>query len=190
MIAYLAGNVIAKQDRSLVLDVRGVGYLVHVTRGLAEKVQESQELKLYTHTNVREDDLSLFGFALPAEWQFFKLLLTVSGIGPKSALEILNAPISKIRQAIAKKDVVTLTNIPGIGKKTAERICVDLQGKVKSELLEENSLVEDSHEEREDIVQALVSLGYHRQQVLQGLKKIPTEIAGEEAIIKYFLQNI
>ena len=190
MIAYLSGRILAKQERSLVLTVSGVGYLVYVTRGLAEKAKEGDDLKLFTHTNVREDDLSLFGFATQDEWQFFKLLLTVSGIGPKSALEILNAPLPKIRQAIAKKDVATLTNVPGIGKKTAERIIVDLQGKVKLELLEENGAPGDSHEGREDIVQALVSLGYHRQQVLQGLKKIPTEVSGEEAVIKYFLQNI
>ncbi len=193
MIAYLSGTVLSKQPRNLVLDVHGVGYLVYVPRGLLEKTTEGQPLTLHIHTNVREDDLSLFGFSTQDEWNFFKLLLTVSGIGPKSALEILNAPYAKVRNAIAQKDVAHLTQIPGIGKKTAERIIVDLQGKIKVELMVGETaapLSSSELHEREDLVHALVSLGYHRQQVVQGLKKIPQELSGDEAIIKYFLQNI
>ncbi|MEK7523588.1 MAG: Holliday junction branch migration protein RuvA [Patescibacteria group bacterium] len=187
MIAFLSGTVLSKQDRTLVLNVNGVGYLVFATKGLLEKTPIGQELALHIHTNVREDDLSLYGFFTHEEWQFFRLLLTVSGIGPKSALEILNAPLKEVRQAIAKKDEVFLTRIPGIGRKTAQRMIVDLQGKIKEEILEE-STQPGSH--NDDIVQALIALGYHRQHVLQGLKKIPAEINNEEAIIKYFLQNI
>lgn len=187
MIAYLSGTVISKQEKTLVLDVNGVGYLVHATRDFIGKTNDGNELKLYIHTNVREDNISLYGFKTPEEWQFFRLLLTVSGVGPKSALEILNAPLPKVRQAIAKKDASFLTRIPGIGTKTAERIIVDLQGKVKEEILEEEGV---SDKQSEDIIQALVSLGYNRQHVINGLKKIPANIEGEEAIIKYFLQNI
>jgi len=188
MIASLKGNITSKQEKYIVVHVGGVGYLVNVSRTLLEKISEGQEIALAIHTQVREDDISLYGFLTQEEWHFFRLLLTVSGIGPKSALEILNAPLSKIKQAIAKKDTDALTLINGIGKKTAQRIIVDLQGKVKEQLMEE----ETSPSEKitgEDIVQALISLGYHRHQVLTGLKKIPTEISGEEAIIKYFLQN-
>ena len=189
MIAYLNGTILTKQEKSLVLDVNGVGYLIHATKGLLERLNAGDKMAFHIYTNVREDDISLYGFQSEDEWKFFKLLLTVSGIGPKSALEILNAPIANVRQAIAQKDAVRLTQIPGIGKKTAERIIVDLQGKVKVELMEEETGT-SSHHAREDIVQALVSLGYHRQQVTQGLKKIPPEVSGDEAIIKYFLQNI
>lgn len=189
MIAYLTGTVLSKQERTIVLMVNGTGYLVYVTKGTREKCSVGTPLDLYIHTNVREDDLSLFGFESEHAWSFFRLLLTVSGVGPKSALEILNAPISKIQTAIAKKDVAVLVQIPGIGRKTAERIIVDLQGKMKEAELEE--AVDGQETPRhDDIVEALISLGYHRQQVLQGLKKIPDEISGEEAIIKYFLQNI
>lgn len=187
MIAYLSGKILAKQERTLVLNVNGTGYLVYVTRGLNEKVGEGETIELYIHTNVREDDISLYGFLSEDEWNFFRLLLTVSGVGPKSALEILNTPINKVRNAIAKKDATFLTQIPGIGEKTAQRIIVDLQGKIKEELLEETA---PNREVRDDIMQALITLGYHRQQVVQGLRKIPAEIEGEEAIIKYFLQNV
>lgn len=187
MIAHLAGTIRSKQDRTLVLNVNGVGYLVHVPRGLLEKVLPGDDFELHIHTNVREDNISLYGFATHEEWQTFRLLLTVSGIGPKSALEILNAPLARVRQSIAKKDVAFLTQIPGIGKKTAERICIDLQGKIKEDLLMEETA---SGGPGEDIIQALVALGYHRQKVVEGLKKIPQELGSEEAIIKYFLQNI
>lgn len=188
MFAFLSGKVLHKQEKTLILDVNNTGYLIHATRGLLEKTNEGDELRLYIHTNVREDDISLYGFSSQDEWMFFRLLLTVSGIGPKSALEILNAPIGKVRQAIAKRDATFLTQIQGIGRKTAERIIVDLQGKIKEEILEDS--VEENSGKNEDVVQALISLGYSRQHVLNGLKNIPEEVAGEEAIIKYFLRNI
>lgn len=189
MIASLSGTILSKQDRTIVLDVNGIGYLVHIPRPLEVAIETGQKLFLFIHTNVREDDISLFGFSTEEEWKFFKLLLTVSGVGPKSALEILGVPLGKIRSAIAKKDVLPLTAISGIGKKTAERIIVDLHGKMKEDLLEED-IEERATPVTEDIIQALVSLGYRRHQVLEGLKKIPAEISQEEAIIKYFLQNI
>ena len=187
MIAHLSGTVKSKQNRNLVLDVGGVGYLVNVTHGLLEKTQENEALDLYVHTHVREDDISLYGLATAEQWHFFELLLTVSGIGPRSALEILNAPLTKVKQAIAEKDVAYLTTIQGIGKKTAQRIIVDLQSKTKETLvMEELEKIPTS----DDIISALMSLGYHRQQVLHGLKKVPPGITDEKTIIKYFLQNI
>ncbi|MBI4994056.1 Holliday junction branch migration protein RuvA [Candidatus Peregrinibacteria bacterium] len=189
MIAFLSGIVISKQDRTIILNVSGTGYLIYVTRNLLEKIHPAtrgEKLELYIHTNVREDDISLYGFSNKDEWQFFKLLLTVSGVGPKSALEILNMPMPRVKTAIAKKDAVFLSTIPGIGKKTSERIIVDLQGKVKEELFEEQSSVPV----REDIVQALISLGYSRAHVVQNLKKIPPSLNSDEEIIKYLLQNV
>lgn len=187
MISYLSGTIQEKDEKNLTLNVNGVGYLVAAAKNLLEKLQYGELIELYIHTHVREDAISLYGFQTKEELQFFELLLTVSGVGPKSALEMLNSPISKTRQAIASKNAAYLTQIPGIGKKTAERIIVDLQGKIKEDiLLEEN---EEQNVANEDIVRALIALGYHRQQVTQGLQKIPSEITGEEAIIKHFLQN-
>jgi Holliday junction DNA helicase RuvA len=189
MFAHLKGKIHLKQEKNIILTVNDVGYLVTLTRGLLENINEGDEISLFIYTNVREDDISLFGFKTKEEWQFFKLLLTVSGIGPKSAMEILNAPTARVRQAIAKRDAAYLTQIQGIGKKTAERIIVDLQGKIKEEVLEEEA-IGSGRATSDEIVQALVALGYHRHQVVQGLKKIPEAVEGEEAIIKYFLQNI
>lgn len=190
MIAYLSGRVISKEERSIVLDVSGVGYFVFVPRRFSESVSEEQPVKLFIYTHVREDELSLFGMSTREEGSFFKLLITVSGVGPRLALDIMNAPMKNVRQAIAKKDVAYLTTIPGIGKKTAERIIVDLEGKMKAETLMDASDEGGDIPQQEDIVNALLSLGYHRQQVLQGLKRVPSEVKGEEAIIKYFLQNV
>lgn len=188
MYAFLSGKIHLKQEKNIILTVNNVGYLVTLTRGLLETINEGQEISLFIYTNVREDDISLFGFKTKEEWQFFKLLLTVSGIGPKSAMEILNAPAARTRQAIAKREAAYLTNIPGIGKKTAERIIVDLQGKIKEEILEEEHPA-NGNSVSEDIIQALIALGYNRQQVVNRLKRVPTEVKGEELIIKYFLQN-
>ena len=190
MFAHLKGKIHLKQEKNIILSVNDVGYLVTLTRGLLDSISEGCEISLFIYTNVREDDISLYGFKTKEEWQFFKLLLTVSGIGPKSAMEICNAPLAHVRQAIAKRDAVYLTQIQGIGKKTAERIIVDLQGKIKEEVLEEEAIASGHANASDEIVQALVALGYHRQQVVQGLKKIPEAVEGEEAIIKYFLQNI
>lgn len=187
MIAYLSGKIAGKYEKTVVVDVNGVGYCVRAARGLIEKIQIGQQAELHIHTHVREDDISLYGFLSREELQFFEMLLSVSGVGPKLALEILNSPMAKVRQAIAKREAAYLTQIPGIGKKTAERIIVDLQGKIEKNFLQDGF---NKPVGNEDIVQALISLGYHRQQVLQGLKEVPSEVADAEAIIKYFLQNI
>lgn len=187
MIAYISGNIIGKKERTVVVEVNGIGYLVFVTRSFNESIQLGEKTSLHIHTHVREDAISLYGFAAQEELAFFELLLSVSGVGPKYALEISNYPLAKVKQAIATKETAYLTKIPGIGRKTAERIIVDLQGKIKEDILVGNA---ETTAGSEEIVQALMSLGYHRNQVMQGLKKIPHEIEGEEAVIKYFLQNI
>ncbi|MBI2453693.1 Holliday junction branch migration protein RuvA [Candidatus Peregrinibacteria bacterium] len=187
MFASLSGTVLSKQDRTLILDIHGVGYMLNVARSSLENISVGESLRFFVHTNVREDDISLYGFRTEQEWQLFRLLL----VGPKSAREILNAPIGRVRQAIAAKDVAFLTSIRGIGRKTAERIMIDLEGKVKEEISLESAAGSESGAQpaKEDLIDALVSLGYQRQRVLEGLKKIPREISGDEAIIKYFLQN-
>ena len=145
MIAFIEGTILAKHERSAVINVNGIGYLVFIPRPLLESINEGGEMQLFIHTNVREDDISLYGFPAQDQWQMFKLLLSVSGVGPKSAMEILSAPLQKIAQAIAKKDGAFLTRIPGIGKKTAERIIIDLEGKVKTELMEDDGAPSSRH---------------------------------------------
>lgn len=188
MIAHLKGTIIAKQPRALVVDVHGVGYLVHTSRTLLESKSSGENVSLFIHMHVREDDLSLYGFSTSQELDFFKLLLSVSGIGPRSALELMNLPLIHLKQAIVKKDLAYLTHVPGIGRKTAERICVDLSSKIELEGIEEIS-TESGAPMSGDIIDALVSLGFTRQHVVVGLKKVPASLTGAEEIIKYFLQN-
>lgn len=191
MIGYISGTVINKQERAIIVDVNGVGYQVFIDKNTLEKVSNGDAIQLHIHTHVREDEISLYGFPSQNEWQLFKLLISVSGIGPKSALEILKAPYEKVCIAIATKNIPFLTQIQGIGKKTAERLIVDLQNKVQqiSTSSDKMEVTNDELTSREDLVDALISLGYKRQQVILGLHKVPSEIAGDEAIIKYFLQN-
>lgn len=187
MFSFLSGTIHSTHDRNITLLVNNIGYLVNVTREMLEKSRAGDPIELFIYTNVREDELSLYGFPTEDQWRFFKQLLTVSGVGPRSAMEILNAPLSQVKRAIAQKDSAWLTRTPGIGRKTAERIIVDLSAKIKDELLVEDTT--QPLESREEIIQALINMGYQRQRVVAGLKQIPQEITGEEAVIKYFLQH-
>lgn len=189
MIGYLKGTLLSKREKTILLDVAHVGYEVHAPRGLIEKLTLGTEYAFYIHTNVREDDLSLFGLPTEREMTIFKMLISVSGIGPRTGLEMLNAPLENLQNAIAHKDLAYLTKLPGIGKKTAERICVDLSTKIME--VGEASLNYKKmtvHETNDELIHALTTLGYKRTHVIQGLKRIPADITEEEAVIKYFLQ--
>lgn len=190
MIGYLKGTILSKREKTLLLDVGNVGYEVFVPRSKLEKLALGETIALYIHTNVREDDISLFGVSTEQEMSLLKLLITVSGIGPRVALEILTAPIADVQNAIAHKDTAYLTRIPGIGKKIAERMCVEISSKVMELAPVGLNYTKQSEDmENMELVDALMSLGYKRTHVINGLKKIPSEVKGEEAIIKYFLQH-
>jgi holliday junction DNA helicase RuvA len=131
MIASLRGQVVARRLDGVVLDVNGVGYLVQATVRALRKAQGRGEVTLDTYLHVREDVLQLYGFAEPAERELFELLLSVSGVGPKVALAIVsNSTPSDLRRAIALEDETRFVAIPGIGKKTAQRILLELREKL------------------------------------------------------------
>jgi len=119
MIAYLKGKIIQKNKQSLVIANDFIGYEAHVSKPLHEQSEIGQTLELYIYTKVREDEISLYGFADTDEMQFFKDLISVNGIGPKIALEILSNNIEQIKTAIIQENVAFLSKIPGIGKKTS-----------------------------------------------------------------------
>ena len=132
MIAFLTGKVVARAATYALLDVGGVGFrLAMSTRSLAELPAQGDETTVFTHLHVREDDLSLFGFATEAERVLFERFITVSGIGPKVALAMLSsmAP-DALERAIASEDIALLSSVPGIGKKTAQRLVVELKDKM------------------------------------------------------------
>ena len=167
MIAHLRGRLSAKQPNRLVIDVNGVGYDVSVPLstfyGLGD---EGSDVSLRIHTHVREDALALYGFATPLELVLFERLIAISGIGPKLALAVMSGiePAELVR-AIEQSDIARLTEIPGVGKKTSERIVVELRDRLPRLRPEAAAGGGDAHEPsplRDDVLSALVNLGYHR----------------------------
>ena len=148
----------------------GVGYKINVSPDTLSKTQKTgEEVSLWIHTNVREDALDLYGFKERPELEFFEMLIGVSGIGPRSALAILGiATIETLRKAIGTGDTTYLTKISGIGKKTAERIVIDLRDKMASEYSEQTG---SSLQIELDALEALKSLGYSQNEAREALKK-------------------
>ena len=139
MIGSLEGTLAQRGGDSLILDVHGVGYLVTIgPRTMAELPAAGERVRLYTYTYVREDALGLFGFRSQEELTFFKLLLSVKGIGPKAALAILSrAELRVLKRAVLQEDAALLATVPGIGPKTAARVVLELKGKLKEEIFPE-----------------------------------------------------
>lgn len=168
MYAYLKGIVAYKGIDRVVVDVGGIGYNVFVSPGRLYDFPEcTKEIMIYTYTCVREDEISLYGFSTMEELELFKLLISVSGIGPKGGLAILSImTVEEVQLAILSGDAKMLSKAPGVGKKTAERIIIDLKDKVKMETLESVSLVKGNdvanleNPVAQDAVDALVALGY------------------------------
>lgn len=164
MIAQLRGRLIAKHPNQAIVDVGGVGYDVTISvPTFSELPGVGSEVSLQIHTHVREDALALYGFLRIPEKQLFEKLLTVSGIGPKLAITILSGmPADEMIAAIRANDVAKLTRIPGIGKKTAERMVLELRDKLPKEPFGEAPAVPTISAVEEDVLSALVNLGYQR----------------------------
>ncbi len=163
MIAHLRGTLLVKHPNQAIVDTGGVGYDVTISvPTFSELPSAGTEVALHIHTHVREDALSLYGFLRLAEKQLFEKLLTVSGIGPKLAITILSGmPADEMVGAIRGGDVARLTRIPGIGKKTAERMVLELRDKLPAAGAAEVSVPQATPTE-EDVISALVNLGYQR----------------------------
>jgi len=185
MISCLSGTVRHKDINALVVDVGGVGYKVLVTIETALEVTPSSPIFLWTHLVVRETSLELFGFLDKETLDIFDLLITISGIGPKTALGILNvATPSMLRQAVASADTSYLTRVSGIGKKNAEKIVMELKDKLKT--TSEDRTVDGRSEG--DALEALVSLGYTERDAREALKRVPKEIEGASERVKAALR--
>ena len=163
MIAYLRGTLIAKHPNQAIVETGGVGYDITITvPTFTELPGVGGEVALHIHTHVREDVLALYGFLRPEEKQLFEKLITVSGIGPKLAVTILSGMAAdEMVRGIRGNDVVRLTRIPGIGKKTAERMVLELRDKLP-EKSGEVSAVPPASTVEQDVISALVNLGYQR----------------------------
>src|SRR6187402_857709 len=181
MIGRLTGTLAAKTPPQLLVDVGGVGYELDVPMssfynlpGLGERVT------LLTHFVVREDAQLLFGFLTAEERSTFRLLIKISGVGPRTALSLLSGlSIAELAQAIAAQEAGRLVKVPGIGKKTAERLLLELKGKLGPDLAVPPSVASDA---QADIVQALVALGYSDRDAAAALKALPADIGVSDGI--------
>jgi holliday junction DNA helicase RuvA len=176
MIARLRGTAVASTPEGLLLDVGGVGYLVAATPSALRKADAGDEMTIETYLHVREDVLQLYGFADRSERELFVQLLTVNGIGPKVALAIVSgSPADELRRAIVREDTARFVAIPGIGRKTAERIVLEL----KEKLGEPTAGSSDAHVVARD---ALVELGYSVLEAERALAHVDVDLPPEDRV--------
>ena len=186
MIARISGTIIENNGKSVVLEVGGIGYRVFcIPRDLTSLTEG--EHTFYTYQHVRENALELYGFVAQEEERMFEILISISGIGPRGALGILSAaPVDVLQRSIVAEDSSILTRISGIGKKTAEKIILELKDKFGAQW----GILEGNVAEEGEVVEALMSLGYSREEVLGILKAIPKEATTTEEKMKEALKII
>ena len=193
MIGRLSGRLIAKQPPAIMVDVQGVGYEVDVPMStLYQLPQAGQKITLLTHFQVREDAQQLFGFATETEREAFRQLIKISGVGSRTALAVLSGmSVNELAQAIAMQEAGRLTQVPGIGKKTAERLCLELKGKLAPDL----GIVggkPQAIEASSEVLQALLALGYSEKEAHLALKQIPPDTTVSDGIrmgLKYLSKS-
>jgi Holliday junction DNA helicase RuvA len=183
MIARLRGRPVANTPEGLVVDVGGVGYLVAATPSAVRKADRAEEVSLHTYLHVREDALQLYGFAEASERELFVLLLSVNGVGPKVALAIVSgSPAADLRRAIALEDAARFQAIPGIGKKTAERIVLELKEKLADGMPETGGTGASSGAPHVVARDALVELGWSVAEAERALAETDPEAPPEERV--------
>jgi Holliday junction DNA helicase RuvA len=186
MIAYVQGKVLDVSDKSVIVETQGVGYEIATTTDTLAKARVETPLALFTHLAVKDDALELYGFESRKELSFFQILITVSGVGPRSAIAIVSlGSIDAVKKAIGSGDVSYLTRVSGIGKKTAERIVVELRDKLASL---GHSAVAGELSGEADTLEALIGLGYSREEARDALKKVPETVTGTNEKIKAVLK--
>ncbi|NLV73770.1 MAG: Holliday junction branch migration protein RuvA [Chloroflexi bacterium] len=176
MIASLHGIVQWVDEGVLILDVNGVGYLVNVpATGTASQIRVGDKLLLHTHLKVSETDIALYGFLTRDELSIFRTLLGVQGVGPRTALAIVSSFTPEaLRDAIAHGDVTALSRVPGIGRKTAQRLVIDLNERIQVGTAQERGWINPAED---DAVSALLSLGYTLAEAQQALSQVPPSIS-------------
>lgn len=187
MIAFLSGKIEFIRTGYVVVNAGGVGYKVSIGPTLAEKVHAGENTELYIYTQVREDILALYGFETLEELDLFELLISVSGIGPKAAMGILSAASAdKIRASIVNQDPTLLSSVSGVGKKTAEKVVVELKNKVGAT----GSLFDAGGGKAEEVYEALMQLGFKPNEARDAIAGMPADCVGAENQLKYCLANL
>lgn len=196
MISYIIGEIKYIGEDSFVIENNNIGYLINSSFNTIKTLEINNEFKIFTKMNVREDDISLFGFSSKDELEVFELLTSVSTIGPKNAIAVLSTlNVDKIKLAIVNNDIDTLTKAKGIGKKTASRIILELVDKVKKLAINEDLTISDtkitgSNNEIEVAREALVNLGYQRNSIDKVLSSLKDSDLSLEEIIKEALKRM
>lgn len=196
MIAYINGILEMKFSGYVVIDVGGIGYKIFMSDSSIDELGEiGDKVKVYTHYHVREDDISLYGFLSNEELSMFELLISVSGVGAKSALNTLsNIEPSSFALAVISNDTSKLVKIPGIGAKTAARIILELKDKLKNkEIINKDNMNKNNqidNEKIEEAISALTVLGYNRKEINKTFEKIDTKNLSLEELIKQGLKYL
>lgn len=187
MIAKISGKIAFFRDKYVVVDVGGIGYKVHVSEFSFGKIAGKEEIELFTHTYVREDSLDLYGFLTLEELEMFELLISISGIGPKAGIGILSiAELKTIRAAVISGDPSILTRVSGVGKKTAERVILELKNRITELSGEEyKTAAADS-----EAIEALISLGYSTTQAREALKNVPEKVKDVSERVRAALKSL
>lgn len=197
MYAYIKGTLEEKTKDSIVVETAGIGYKIFVSEQTMEKLGElGEKVKIYTHYHVREDNISLYGFLSNEELKMFELLIQVSGIGAKTAIVMLSKITpSEFALAVITNDIKTLTTIPGVGSKSAQRIVLELKDKLKTEdAISKEEISQAStvvnNENIEEAVQALQILGYNKGEIKKVIEKLKVKNMSTEEIIKQALKHL
>ena len=182
MIGFLTGKLISSKPTQIILDVNGVGYLVNISISTFEKISDKDTVSLFIHTSVKEDSITLFGFFTQSEKEMFELLISISGIGPKVSLGILSGiSVDDLKDAIANGNVSRLIAIPGIGRKTAERVVLELRNKVDAIKVDGSIKITSA---KDEAISALATLGYQRHLA----EKVVRDLLSENA--NYSLEEL
>lgn len=196
MISYISGVIDSVESDKIILDNNGIGYGIFMPNTALDMLGAGEEVKIYTYFSVREDAMQLFGFLTKEELNIFKLLIGVSGVGPKGAINIISAcPGDSLHMAILSGDSKTISKAQGIGNKTAQRIIIELKDKLD---LEEIIGVQDDTKEtpqakgvQDDTIEALVALGYSQSDAFNAVKKVKdTNVMDVEELLKLALKNM
>ena len=181
MIGRLSGILLEKNPPEVLVDCHGVGYEVHVSMSTFYNLPHAGEkVTLLTHFIVREDAQLLYGFGTAPEREAFRQLIKISGVGPRTALAVLSGmSVAELAQAVSLQEAGRLVKVPGIGKKTAERLLLELKGKLGPDLALPTSVASDS---QADILQALLALGYSDKEAAVALKALPKDVGVSEGI--------
>lgn len=193
MITQIRGRLVEKNPTYVVVDCSGVGYLLHISLQTFSSLPEDEAVRLFTHLSVREDAHTLYGFISKTEREVFKLLISVSGVGPSIARTMLSSMTSEeVQNAIATEDVALIQSVKGIGAKTAQRVIVDLKDKILKTFDIDEVSVNKNNTSKEEALSALEVLGFNRKQsekVISGiLKESPNQTV--ELLIKKALKNL